>query len=181
MNAVEVELAAVVGLVVHPPHHVVDRCLVGADVERPRPLARGPLGDMTIAAHPHAGLGSERGRWIEVPRRPVPLDARVVPGEPRDNGVVERGVIGIDRHPGRVLVLAGQAAAGALFSALLPPVDPVQVDDELVAASTAQHAPSAPEVDLSFHEPILWQCVLETWRQQKEISTRSLPTRRSCC
>lgn len=94
LHAVQVELAAVVGLVVHPPQHVVDRRLVGADVQRLRALPRGPVCDMLVAAHPSTRLGRQvRGR-DEVSRRPVRLRAGVVPGEPCHPSVVERWVVG---------------------------------------------------------------------------------------
>lgn len=79
----------------------------------------------------------------------------MVPEDGRNLVIVERRVVGIDRHPGRVLVLARQAAAGALLLTLLPSVDPVQVHDEATAAAAAQHSPVAREVDQSFHGLIL--------------------------
>ncbi|MGL4743942.1 MAG: hypothetical protein ACRCYX_15560 [Dermatophilaceae bacterium] len=155
VHPVEVELAAAVCLVIHPPQHVLDRSLVRADVERLRALARLPTGDMLVTAHPHAGLRSEDRRRVEVHLRPVLLGARVVPGELSDPILVKRWVVEINGHPGRVLVLAGQAAAGALLSALLPTVNPSQADDEPAPAASAQHVPLTREIDGPFHASIL--------------------------
>jgi hypothetical protein len=154
-HAVQVELAAVVGLIVDAPQHVVDGGLVCADMEGLPFLASGPVGDLSVTTHPLSGFGSQSCRGVEVLWWPVRMGACVVPGQSRDEVVVQGGVGGIDCHSGRVLVLTCQGAAGAFLLPLSPSVDPVQVDEELLVAGSAQHVPVAREVDQPFHGSIL--------------------------
>lgn len=88
VHSIQIELGTMTVLIAYPSEHVVDRGLVRADVERFRPLPGCSRGNALVSAHHPAGLRGEARRWVEVPRRPVRVRARVIPGKPRDPFIV---------------------------------------------------------------------------------------------
>lgn len=156
-HPVQVELTSRVRLALDPPQHIVDRGLVGADVECLRPLALRPRGDTGRTTHHPLHPVGQVGSRVETRRRPVRMRARVIPEEPGHRLVVQRGIVRVGRRACTVLVFAGDAAAGASFVPPLPAVDPFWAHAMLVTAVPAQHVPLAGEVDRSVHADILVQ------------------------
>ena len=117
-------------------------------------LALSPARNVMVPAHPLPRLLGQLCRRIEVLCQPIRLSADVIADELRDVLVVQGGIIRVDGHAWRSLHFAGQSATWTTLLALFPPIDPVEIDNSLAAASPTQHVAAPGKVDRSFHDSL---------------------------